>query len=399
MSFARGQRVEGPIVTPAFKGLLLVVAVAGLILLWRFLFGLGSTTNLNDGYPWGIWIAFDVVVGTGIACGGYAVAILVYVLNKGKYHPLVRSAVLTSGLGYTMAGFAVVIDLGRFWNMWKLPVFAWNWNLTSILLEVALCIMAYTLVVWVELAPAVVQKFDREGRGKAKRWAQRAKRPVEIALPWVIALGVLLPTMHQSSLGSLMLLSGPKLHPLWYTPFLPLLFLISCVAMGFAGVVLEATFSSRAFDRPRHDHLLRGLAKPTGWTLLAYAVIRLADLAWTGKLGLAFALDGASLLFLLEMTIFVGTGAALVTDAAVRRFRWLFRLAVLAVVAGGLYRFSVFLIAYTPQVGWSYFPAVTEIVVTLGLLSAEVALYLAIVKTFPILQGRAPSLAPASRGG
>ena len=393
MSFARGQRVEGPVVTPTFRLLLVFIAVAAVILAWRFLFGLGATTNLSDGYPWGLWIVFDVVVGTAIACGGYAVAILVYVLNKGKYHPLVRSAVVTSGLGYTLAGFAVVIDLGRYWNMWKLPVSFWNWNLTSVLLEVALCIMAYTLVVWLELAPAVVQKFEREGRDRAHRWAVRAKRPVEMALPWILALGVLLPTMHQSSLGSLMLLAGPKLHPLWYTPFLPLLFLISCVAMGFAGVVLEATFSSRAFGRPRHDHLLRGLARPTGWTLLAYVVLRLVDLAWSGKLDMAFALDGASLLFLVEITLFAVSGVALVSRGVVRHFRWLFRMATLAILAGALYRFSTFLIAYDPRWGWSYFPAVTEILVTLGIIATELALYLVLVKTFPILQGRGPAVA------
>ena len=390
MSFARGERVQAPIVTPHFKALLVVVGIAAAILAWRFVFGLGSTTNLNDGYPWGLWIAFDVVVGTAIACGGYAVAILVYVLNKGKYHPLVRSAVLTSGLGYSMAGLAVAIDLGRYWNMWKLPVFFMDWNLTSILLEVALCIMAYTLVVWVELAPAVVQRLGNMGRPKAQAWAERLRSPVEKTLPWIIALGVLLPTMHQSSLGSLMLLAGPKLHPLWYTPFLPLLFLITCLGMGFAGVVIEATFSSDAFDRPRHDELLRGLAKPIGWTMLVYGVIRVADLAWSGKLGMAFAFDGPSVLFLIEMLLAFGTGLALTRSRITQRFRNLFRLSLLAILTGALYRFSVFLIAYNPLNGWSYFPAVAEIVVTAGLLAAEVALYLVVVKTFPILQGRKP---------
>lgn len=391
---AHGQRVEGPIITPTFRILAAVAGVAGLILVWRFLFGLGSTTALNDGYPWGLWIAFDVVVGTAIACGGYAMAILVYVLNKGRYHSLVRSAVLTSGIGYSLAGLAVVIDLGRFWNMWKLPVFFWSWNLTSILLEVALCIMAYTMVVWVELSPAVVERFREEGRPRARLWAERARGPVEKALPWILALGILLPTMHQSSLGSLMLLAGAKLHPLWFTPFLPLLFLITCVGMGFAGVVVESTWSSRAFDRPHPRELLAELARPTAWIMLSYVAIRLVDLAWAGKLSLLLAFDGYALLFLVEMALFVGTSLALLNRGLVRRTVWLVRLAIGAVVAGALYRFSVFLIAYTPVTGQSYFPAVPEILVTAGLIAVEVMIYLALVKTFPILHGRPRRPAP-----
>lgn len=395
---AAESRVDRPIVTRTFTVLGVVAMVGFALLAWRFLFGIGSVTNLNDGYPWGIWIAFDVVVGTGIACGGYAMAILVYVFNKGRFHPLVRSAVLTAGLGYSMAGFAVFIDLGRYWNMWKIPVSPLNWNLSSVLLEVALCITVYSLVVWLELAPAFVQKFRDEGRGRAQAIAESLTPRIDAALPWLLALGVLLPTMHQSSLGSLMLLAGQKLHPLWHTPFLPLLFLVSVVALGFAGVVLESTFSSRVFGRKVPTGLLRDLAPAIGWTMLAYSAIRLVDVVLSGELGLAVALDGASLLFLFEMTLFIGVGAALLVPRLVRRERTLIRLALAAVFVSALYRFSVFLIAYTPESGgWNYFPAVSEILITAGLLAAEVMLYLVLVKTFPILHGHAPVAAAGTR--
>lgn len=398
MSGHAEERVQGPIVTPTFKLLAVIAAVGLAFVLWRLLFGLGSVTNLNDGYPWGLWIAFDVVVGTAIACGGYAMAILVYVFNKGRYHPLVRSAILTAGLGYSLAGFAVFLDLGRFWNMWKIPVSPWNWNLTSVLLEVALCIIVYTLVVWIELAPAFVQKFRDEGRGRAQAIAESLTPKIDAALPWIIALGILLPTMHQSSLGSLMLLAGQKLHALWFTPFLPLLFLISCLAMGFAGVVVESTVSSRAFGRKPPTDLLRDLAPTIGWTLIVYSVIRLGEVVWAGELAAAFAFDGASLLFWFEMALFVGTGVALVMPRLVRRERTLVRLALLAIFAGALYRFSVFLIAYTPEAGgWSYFPAVPEILITTGILATEVMVYIALVKTFPILHGRPPAAAAGTR--
>src|SRR6266498_1138796 len=156
---AHAAPVGGPLITRGtrvFAGLfgLGVIAIA-----WRLLAGLGATTALNDGYPLGLWIAFDVVTGAALACGGYAVGILVYILNKGKYHPLLRPAVLTSALGYTMAGIGVSLDVGRWWALWKVPLFFWHWNFNSALLEVALCIMAYILVLWVRLAPAFLEQY------------------------------------------------------------------------------------------------------------------------------------------------------------------------------------------------------------------------------------------------
>src|SRR5687767_11409029 len=213
--------VGGKLVTRGYKVLLALGVVGILVILWRFAVGLGASTALSDGYPLGLWIALDVVTGTALACGGYAVALLVYIFNKGRYHPLVRPAILTSALGYTMAGLSVAIDLGRPWNMWKIPLFFWDWNLNSPLLEVALCIMAYVFVLWIELSPAFLQQFRGARQPWLKRSAERTQPIVEKSLMWVIALGMLLPTMHQSSLGALMLLAGPKLHPLWHTPLLP----------------------------------------------------------------------------------------------------------------------------------------------------------------------------------
>src|ERR1043165_3743701 len=195
--------IGGPLFTRSFVVLVALAALAGLTIVWRFAAGLGATTALNDGYPWGLWIAFDVVTGTALACGGYAMALLVYIFNRGKYHPLVRPAILTSALGYSIAGFSVVIDIGRPWMAWKLPLY-------------------------IGVRPAVLEKFGKTMTPLAEK-----------ALIFIIALGILLPTMHQSSLGSLMMLTGPRLHPLWFSPLLPLLFLIGCVMMGFAIVVFE----------------------------------------------------------------------------------------------------------------------------------------------------------------
>ena len=147
----RAVPIGGSLDTAATRALAALLGLGAVLILWRLIAGLGATTALNDGYPLGLWIAFDVVTGTALACGGYAVAILVYILNQGRYHPLVRPALLTSALGYSLAGFSVVIDIGRWWNVWKVPIYFWHWNFNSALLEVALCIMAYVVVLWIEI--------------------------------------------------------------------------------------------------------------------------------------------------------------------------------------------------------------------------------------------------------
>lgn len=379
--------VGGPVVTRPFQVLAALAVLALALLAWRFVAGLGAVTALNDGYPWGLWIAFDVVVGTALASGGYAVAILVYVLNRGRYHPLVRSALVTSALGYTLGAIGVIIDLGRFWEVWKVPIFFWRWNLNSILLEVALCITLYVFVLWVEVSPAFLERAKLSRRARVRRFAERAIPRLEKAMPFLIALGLLLPTMHQSSLGSLMLLAGPRLHPLWSTPLLPLLFLVSCIAMGYAVVVLESTLAARAFGRPRETALLAGLSSAMVVVLALYLALRLGDVAARGQLGHLRVGDRYAVLFLVEMALFLIPAVLLLRRRRLVQSAYLFRAALWIVLAGALYRFSTFLFAFNPGVQWAYFPAVQEILITVGLVALEVLAYVVIVKHFPILQG------------
>ncbi len=383
----RAVPVGGPIVTPAFRWLMLVFGVGVVMAGWRFIAGLGPVTALSDGYPWGIWIAFDVVVGTALGCGGYSMAILVYIFNKGKYHPLVRPAVLTSALGYSLAAVAIVIDVGRYWNIWKLP-FAWRWwNLSSALLEVALCVMAYVIVLWLEMSPVFLEKWKDGPPGLLRNLARSVSPILDRALLWIIALGLLLPTMHQSSLGSVMLLAHNKLHPLWHTPLLPLLFLVSCIAMGYGVVVLESTLSSRAFKRKDETPMLASLGGVTSGLLFAYVIIRLVDLAGRGRLGLVFTSGWLSFWFLVELALFL-TPAVMLLNARTRsRTGSLFRIGMLVVLAGSLYRFVTYLIAFNPGPGWSYFPAVPEMLVTFGIVAFEIMVYIILVKRFPILAG------------
>jgi Ni/Fe-hydrogenase subunit HybB-like protein len=382
------QPVGGRLLTTTYK-VLLGLALLGIVLtIWRFFVGLGPSTGLSDGYPLGLWIALDVVTGTALACGGYAVALLVYIFNRGKYHPLVRPAILTSALGYSMAGLSVAIDLGRPWNMWKIPLYFWNWNLNSPLLEVALCIMAYVFVLWIELSPAFLESFRGAKQPRVKRFAERAQPILEKALIWVIALGMLLPTMHQSSLGALMLLAGPKLHPLWHTPLLPGLFLLTCLAMGYSIVVFESVFSSMKFGRKPETSLLIVLQKLAAWGGVAFVVIRIADLLYRRRIGLMLTLDLYGVMFWLEMVLWL-LPVVMMLAARRQNLASLFRGAAIIALAGALYRFDTFLVAFNPGPGWHYFPSVAEIFISVGIVSFELALYIALVKTFPILGGAA----------
>jgi Ni/Fe-hydrogenase subunit HybB-like protein/Fe-S-cluster-containing dehydrogenase component len=383
----RSEPVGGSLLTWPVM-LLLTLALLGVTAVaWRFLAGLGSTTNLSDGYPMGLWIAFDVVTGTALACGGYAVALLVYLLNRGKYHPLVRAAIVTSALGYTLGGLSVLIDLGRWWNFYKILTAFSQWNFNSILLEVALCIMLYTTVLWIEVSPAIFEGWQKSGVHGLRKFAMAISPKLERAMPYAIALGLLLPTMHQSSLGSLMLLGGAKLHPLWSTPLLPLLFLVSCIAMGYAAVTLESCISSRVFRRPSEVPMLRALGGPVSLVLLTYATLRAVDVVLRGQVGAALAFDTHSLLFHLEMTLLTVPALGLLLWRHHAQAGWLIVAAVAVILGGGLYRFSTFLIAFNPGAEWSYFPSLLEFGVTIGLVSAELLAYVFLVKKFPILRG------------
>ena len=412
----RAEPVGGPLVTRSLLAPTALVGVAGLLIFWRLFVGLGPTTALNDGYPLGLWIAFDVVTGTALACGGYAVAILVFILNRGRYHPLIRPAILTSALGYSLAGFSVAIDIGRWWNIWKVPLFFWKWNFDSALLEIALCIMAYVFVLWIELSPAFFEKFADSSILWLRRLSRAALPILERAALFLIALGLLLPTMHQSSLGTLMLLAGPRLHPLWRTPMLPLLFLLGCVSMGYAVVVCESAFSAIAFKRRVDTDMLTRLGAVIVPIQVAAVALRLGDWmvrdAWAGvAIG-----DARSLMAISEVVLWLapvpmlwsaaragarragaerGEGApasdgAGVWGGAPRDYDLggLVRAALVMLFAGALFRFDTYLVAFTPGAHWSYFPSVTEILITVGLVAAEIVAYVVIVKTFPILSGQ-----------
>jgi Ni/Fe-hydrogenase subunit HybB-like protein len=380
--------VGGPLLTGPMKIMLVLIGVALLTVAWRMFFGLGSVTALSDAYPWGIWKPLNVVTFTGVAAGAYAVGTLTYVFNKGEYHPLVRSAVMAGAMGYTLAGTSVVVDLGRWWNLW---VVMWPpiYQLNSVLLEVAICVTLYMAVLWVEVVPAVLEGFEDSKYPVLRRVTQKYLPPLNKALPFIIALAVLLPTMHQSSLGGLYMITPTKLHPLWHSYWLPGLFLISCWTMGFGSVVLMEMMTTWIWPR-RTDHaLLAKLGGVARWGVVAYLAIRFGDLLWTGNLMKAAALERPLFYFSWFGLEIAACVAAVVMLSGKRRSNpgVLFGASCLLVFAGALYRFDTYLTGYLPKPGGTYFPSVWEITNSIGWAAIGIAVYVVMVKRFPLLSG------------
>jgi len=211
MSETAHRPLGGRIVTKPFITLGLLVLIGGYFILRRFIFGMGDVSNMSNGYPIGTWVVLDVVIGTAFGCGGFAMALLVYIFNRNVYHPLIRPALLGGVFGYTLAGLAVMIDLGRYWNAFNL-LLPWYAQINSVIFEVALCVMAYITVLWIEFWPAFLERMPPafKQRFNLHKLQVFLRRYMYV----FIGLGVLLPTMHQSSLGSVLLIMGSKLSPL-----------------------------------------------------------------------------------------------------------------------------------------------------------------------------------------
>lgn len=364
----------GPLVTSLTKTMALLIAIAGVILIVRLFFGIGAVTNVNDGYTWGIWVVYDVMVGSAFACGGYSVALLVYIFNKGEYHPLVRSALLGSLFGYTLAGASVIIDLGRYWNTWHIFTPGWA-NINSVMFEVAACITLYIFVMWLEFSPVFLEKFEKKDlQKKLGKW-----------MFLVIALGALLPSMHQSSLGSMLIVLGTQLNPLWQTLLIPLLYLMTAISVGYGIVIFESTISAIGFKRPFELGILAKLSKVMWWVVLAYLAVRVVDLVVRGAIGEAFKPNVMALMFWIEMAFFILPAVLLANEANRRRPDKLFLAAVGMMTGTFLLRINSYLVGYETGEGWSYFPSLPEIGLTVGIIAIEILGYVVLVRLLPVL--------------
>lgn len=374
MSTREHSPVGGRLVTGPFLFLIVILLVAAFVLTQRFVFGLGAATNLNDGYPWGIWISIDLIIGTAFGCGGFVMALLVYILNKGEYHPLARAGLMTALFGYTLGAVAVMIDLGRWWQGYNI-LLPWLMNPNSVLLETALCIFAYIVVLMFEFAPTVFERFGMKN----------ARRRLHRVLFVFVGIGVLLPMMHQSSMGTVVVILGYQLSPLWQSQMLTLFFLLTAFTMGFGIVAFESLASSLAFKRPYELTILPKMAHIMVWVTIVFLALRLLDVVRLGALGLAFRGDMMALFWWIEMLLGFAAVACLLPASLRAQPRYLFLGSAFLLANGFIYRLNCYLIGYDPGGGYQYYPSIGEILVTLGIVAMHVVLYLIFVKNLPVL--------------
>jgi Ni/Fe-hydrogenase subunit HybB-like protein len=346
----------------------------------RFTKGLGGSTNLSDEFPWGLWVGFDVLCGVMLAAGGFTLTATVHIFNLERFRPIVRPAVLTAFLGYLLVVVALLFDLGRPYRIWHPLVM---WNPRSVMFEVAWCVTLYSAVLALEFAPVVFERLRLERPRRILRG---------ISVPLVIA-GVILSTLHQSSLGSLYLIVPNKLHPLWYTPLLPVFFFLSAIAVGLAMTIVESSLSARHFHRQLELPLLRQLGRVLAVVLGCYAALRVQDLWHRGAWS---ALDLRSMtgqLFLLEFVLGLLLPVALLLWPRVRaKADGLYLAAVLTVLGFVTNRLNVSITGMEWSAGIHYIPRWTEIAVTAAIVAAGVFIFGLAVRYLPIFpQEQAPT--------
>src|SRR3954449_5448906 len=255
-----------------WKLVFLALMAAGLYsTVLRFTQGLGRSTNLSDQFPWGIWVSFDVLCGVMLAAGGFTLTAAVHIFNIKRLRPIVRPTVLTAFLGYILVSVALMFDLGRPYRIWHPLVMR---NPHSVMFEVAYCVMLYTTVLSLEFSPVILERFKLE----------KPLKFVKAALIPLVILGVILSTLHQSSLGTVYLIMPTKLHPFWYTPLLPVFFFISAIAVGLAMTIFESSISSKVFGRQLELPIVKELGRVLMVVLGVYGILRFQDLLHRGVL-------------------------------------------------------------------------------------------------------------------
>jgi Ni/Fe-hydrogenase subunit HybB-like protein len=373
---------------------LLAIAVNGLVFLCgRFLFGLGAVTNLNNQYPWGLWIGVDVAAGVALAAGGFTTAAFGHVMHREEYHAIVRPALLTAMLGYTFVAIGVCVDIGRWYFIWH-PLIMWNGN--SALFEVGICVMIYMTVLYIEFLPIVTERFI--GNVRLPAFLSSFNKPIDAILRILdrglsktmfifIIAGVVLSTLHQSSLGTLMIIAGPKMHPLWQTPILPLLFLLSAISVGFPMVIFESLLASRSLHLKPEIHILSRLGSMIAPLLGIYLAFKIGDMVIRETFVYLREFTPASVMFTLEILLGIVIPLRMFLSPKVLKSpALLFTASALVVLGVLLNRINNFIIAYTPPYSFrSYFPSYGEISVTVGFIAILVLAYRFIVLNFPVI--------------
>ncbi len=358
-------------------GLWFLVGLGAAVGIVRMIRGLGATTNLTDLTPWGLWIGFDVVGGVALAAGGFVIAATVYIFHIHRYHSIVRPAVLTAFLGYGAVIVGLIFDLGRWWDIWHPMIY---WQPHSALFEVAWCVMLYFTVLALEFAPVVFEKMPFPGIYKVLK---------TITLPLII-LGIMLSTLHQSSLGTLFLIMPFRIYPLWYSKIMPWLFFISAIGLGLAMVILESLVSGWVYQRKEETGLLSGLAKACALVMGLYVAIRIGDLAYNGKLLYLAKPAWETADFIIELCLSVFIPIILFSIPRVRQSKaGLLAGSASAVLGVVLNRINVSGIATIPATKTNYFPAWTEFAISIGVVAAATLVFFFFVEHFSVFESEA----------
>ncbi len=355
-----------------WKLVLIFFMVVGAYSTWiRFRYGLGASTNLSDQFPWGLWVGFDVLCGVMLAAGGFTLTAAVHIFNIKRLHAIVRPTVLTAFLGYVLVSVALLFDLGRPYRIWH-PLIMRNPH--SVMFEVAYCVMLYTAVLSLEFAPIVLEHFH-------------LKKPLailsKISVPIVI-FGVILSTLHQSSLGTVYLIMPNKLHPFWYSPILPAFFFLSAIAVGLAMTIFESSMSSKYFGRALELHILRELGRVLVVVLGVYAILRFEDLYHRGVLKLIFIAGYEQRLFLLEAFLILCPLLLLCIRKVRNSAQGLYFAAVLVVLGFITNRLNVSITGIESAAGTHYIPKWTELAITGAIIAAGFAIFGLVAKYLPI---------------
>jgi Ni/Fe-hydrogenase subunit HybB-like protein len=371
---------KGKILTPFNVITGVIVAVGAVLLAIRFIWGLGSITNLSQDVPWGLWIGFDVVTGVAFAGGAYVVTFMVYILGQEKYHPIVRVTVLNGFLAYVFYAGALLLDLGRPWNVIN-PIIGNSFGVSSVLFLVAWHFLLYMVAEAIEFSPAVAEWLGLE----------RLRKLLKGLTVGAVIFGITLSTLHQSGLGALYLMAKPKIHPLWYSEFIPVLFLVSSIFAGLSMVIFEGTITQKVFHhrvgrslRWSHDRIVLGLAQVCAGTMFVYLFLQL--LVFVHEQRWAYLGTGWGTWYLVELGGFVALPAALFITGLRDRNLGVTRVAAGLTLVGILInRLNVSVIAFNWYAAERYFPSWMEIVVTLAVISVELWVFRWVINRMPVL--------------
>jgi len=348
---------------------------------YRFACGLGASSNLSNAVPWGLWIGFDDMAGVALASGGFVITAVVYIFHLKRFQPILRSTILTAFLGYCLVPFSLLLDIGLPWNIWH-PMIYWQYH--SVLFGVALCVMLVSTILTVGFAITVL-----EHPLFALPFFQKIYRILNKYFLVFVVLGIIVSTLHQSWLGSLFLILPHRVHPLWYSPIIYVLYFLSAVGLGCSMIIFESTITSFLYGHSTEKKLLQDLGTASSVVVIIYAIVRCIDLALRHKLMMAFDGSWQSNLFLAEMSVSVVIPVAIYNIKMLRsKMGWLFTAAFLVVGGFILNRLCISFITINKPVGVSYFPSLIELFTSLGLISAGVLVFLYCVEHLNLFDGK-----------